>query len=103
MTGSEERLATGDALNVAARLQQAAAPGEVLIAAPTRALVGGAVDVEPVEPLVLKGKREPVSAFRLLGARAAVERRHDTQFVGRERELASIADAWERAVADAAV
>ena len=100
VTGSEERLATGDALNVAARLQQAAAPGEVLIAAPTRALAGGAVDVEAVEPLLLKGKREPVSAFRLLGARGAVERRHETQFVGREHELATIAEAWDRAVAD---
>ena len=88
VTGTEERLATGDALNVAARLQQAAAPGEVLIAAATRALAGDAVDVEPVEPLALKGKSEPVPAFRLLAARAAPERRHDTVFVGRERELA---------------
>ena len=100
VTGTEERLATGDALNVAARLQQAASPGEVLIAAPTRALAGGAVDVEPVEALVLKGKREPVSAFRLGAARAAVERRHETRFVGRERELASIAEAWDRAMVD---
>ena len=75
VTGTEERLATGDALNVAARLQQAALPGEVLIAEATRALVGDAVDVEPVEPLALKGKSEPVPAFRLLacprGVRAA--------------------------------
>ena len=100
VTGSEERLATGDALNVAARLQQAAAPGEALIAAATRELAADAVDVEPVEPLVLQGKKRPVSAFRLLGARAAVERRHDTTFVGRERELELIAAAWARAVAD---
>ncbi len=88
VTGTEERLATGDALNVAARLQQAAAPGEVLIAETTRALVGDAVDIEPVEPLVLKGKSEPVPAFRLVEARAAAERRHDTVFVGRDGELA---------------
>ncbi len=100
VTGSEERLATGDALNVAARLQQAAAPGEVLIAAPTRELAGAAVEVEAVEALVVKGKREPVSAFRLLVARAAVERRHETRFVGRKRELAVIAEAWGLAVAD---
>jgi class 3 adenylate cyclase len=100
VTGTEERLATGDALNVAARLQQAAAPGEVLIAAATRALVGNAVEVEPVEPLVLKGKSEPVAAYRLLEARAASERRHDTLFVGRERELALLGGAWGRALAE---
>src|SRR5712691_11474007 len=59
VTGTEERLATGDALNVAARLQQAAARGEVLIAAATRVLAGEAVEVVPLEPLLLKGKSEP--------------------------------------------
>src|SRR6476659_1099677 len=58
VTGTEERLATGDALNVAARLQQAASPGEVLIAEATFALVAETVEVEPVEPLELKGKSE---------------------------------------------
>src|SRR5262245_36346218 len=60
VTGTEERLATGDAVNVAARLEQAAQPGEVLIGEPTLALVGGAAEVEPVEALELKGKVEPV-------------------------------------------
>src|SRR5438128_10506395 len=92
VAGTEERLATGDALNVAARLQQAAQPGEVLIADATLALVAEAVDVEPLEPLELKGKREPVPAFRLLAARAASERRHETVFVGRERELALLGE-----------
>ena len=50
-----------------------------------------AVDAEPVEPLALKGKSEPVPAFRLVAARAAPERRHDTVFVGRERELGLLA------------
>src|SRR5690242_6167413 len=66
VTGTEERLATGDALNVAARLEQAAQPGEVLIGESTLALVRGAVDVEPVEPLSLRGKSEPARAFRLV-------------------------------------
>ena len=60
VTGTEERLATGDAVNVAARLEQAAAPGEILIGADTLALVAGAVEVGEVEPLELKGKAEPV-------------------------------------------
>ena len=100
VTGTEERLATGDALNVAARLQQAALPGEVLIAEATRALVVDAVDVEPVEPLALTGKSEPVTAFRLIGAREASERRHDTVFVGRARELALLGEAWGRVQAE---
>ena len=98
VTGTAERLVTGDAVNVAARFEQAAAPGEVLIGETTHELVKGAVDAEPVEPLVLKGKAEPVPAFRLLAAHAAPERRHDSLFVGRERELGLLTEAWERAV-----
>src|SRR5436189_748717 len=56
VTGTEERLATGDAVNVAARLEQAAQPGEVLLGAETYALVRDAVEVETVESLTLKGK-----------------------------------------------
>jgi len=100
VTGTEERLATGDAVNVAARLEQAAQPGEVLVGEPTLALVEGAVEVEPVEPLVLKGKAEPVPAYRLLGVREAPERRHEALFVGRERELATVRGAWERVRAE---
>src|SRR5687768_11585963 len=66
VTGTAERLATGDAVNVAARLEQTAAPGEVLISAETLAFAGAAVVAEPVEPLVLKGKAKPVAAFRLI-------------------------------------
>src|SRR5436190_12500129 len=65
VTGTEERLATGDALNVAARLEQAAQPGEILVGEETLRLVQGAVETEPVEPLELKGKRQPVAAQRL--------------------------------------
>jgi tetratricopeptide (TPR) repeat protein len=96
VAGTEERLATGDAVNVAARLEQAAQPGEMLVDEPTLALVREAVEVEPVEPLELKGKTKPVHAYRLLGVRDATERRHDARFVGRERELALLREAWER-------
>jgi class 3 adenylate cyclase/tetratricopeptide (TPR) repeat protein len=99
-TGTEERLVTGDAVNVAARLEAAAIPGDVLIGEPTRALVAGAAEVEPVEPLTLKGKADPVPAFRLLGVHDAPARRHDAPFVGRHRELAILTGAWERATAE---
>ena len=97
VTGTEERLATGDAVNVAARLEQAARPDEVLIGASTLALVRDAAEVEPVEPLTLKGKAAPVDAYRLLRVGAAPERRHDAPFVGRQRELALLREAWQRA------
>ncbi len=100
VTGTEERLATGDAVNVAARLEQAAQPGEVLIGEPTLALVRDAAEVEPIEPLELKGKAEPVPAYRLLRVRDAPERRHGELFVGRERELAILREAWERVRAE---
>src|SRR3954464_5832532 len=56
VAGTEERLATGDGFNLAAGVQQAAQSGEVGIADATFALAGDAVDVEPIEPLALKGK-----------------------------------------------
>ena len=97
VTGTEERLATGDAVNVAARLEQAARPGEVLLGEPTVQLVRGAVELSAGEPLELKGKAEPVSVYRLFAVRDAPERLHDMPFVGRERELTLLRAAWERA------
>ena len=62
---SGQRLATGDAVNVAARLEQAAAPGEILLGESTLELARHALDVEAVEPLALKGKSDLVAAYRL--------------------------------------
>jgi tetratricopeptide (TPR) repeat protein len=100
VTGTEERLATGDAVNVAARLEQAASPGEVLIGSSTFQLVREMVDAVPVEALTVKGKAEAVPAWRLDSVLAAPERRHESRFVGREGELRSIVQAWERANAE---
>jgi class 3 adenylate cyclase/tetratricopeptide (TPR) repeat protein len=100
LTGTEERLATGDAVNVAARLEQAAAPGEVLIGTETLALVGLAVEVGDERSLELKGKSEPVVGYPLDAVREAAERSHASHFVGRERELQQLVDAWHRALAE---
>ncbi len=100
VTGTEERLATGDTVNVAARLEQAAAPGEILIGDETMRLIRGSVDAEPVEPLELKGKSEPVPAFRLLRVGGEVGRRNAAPLVGRERELQALREAFARAVGD---
>jgi class 3 adenylate cyclase/tetratricopeptide (TPR) repeat protein len=97
VTGTEERLATGDVVNVAARLQQAAQPGETLLGETTLRLARDAVETEQVEPLHLKGKREPVPAWRLVAVTTAGEPRFDSPLVGRDKELRVLADAWERA------
>src|SRR5690348_2015069 len=90
VTGTKERLVTGDAVNVAARLEQAATPGEVLIGEATEGLLHQAVAAEPVEPLALKGKAEPVRAYRLVAVQDALTRDHGGRFVGRTREVASL-------------
>ena len=96
VAGTGETLATGDAVNVAARLEQAAPAGEILIGAATERLVRGAVDAEPVEPLELKGKSEPVPAFRVHGLVdevPAFTRPIHAPFVGRQEELGRLGNA----------
>lgn len=101
LMGEGENLAVGDAVNVAARLEQAAAPGEILLGPDTLRLVRDAVLVEALEPLALKGKSAGVPAFRLLAvdpAARGVARRMDVPMVGRARELRQLAEAWDRTV-----
>ena len=100
-----DALVLGDAVNVAARLEQAATPGEVLLGEPTWRLVRDAVTVEPVAPLTLKGKGQPVAAFRLLSVTPGVPghaRRLDAPMVGRERPLRLLRVVFEAAAGDGA-
>ena len=102
VTGEGDTLVTGDAVNVAARLEQAAEPGEVLIGEQTRRLVRDAAKVEP-SPVNAKGKSEPVDAFRLLDvdlAAAGFARRLGTPLVGRTGELQQLQQAFARAVSE---
>jgi class 3 adenylate cyclase/tetratricopeptide (TPR) repeat protein len=99
--GPGEAIVVGDAVNVAARLQAAAAPGEIVIGAATHGLVRDAVEVGPAESLELKGKSGPVLAYRLRQVSPGAEgRRHrlDAPMVGRQRELDMLHQAFERAV-----
>jgi class 3 adenylate cyclase/tetratricopeptide (TPR) repeat protein len=95
-----QRLVTGDTVNVAARLEQAAPALEVLVGEPTYRLVKDAVDVEPVEPLELKGKSERIPAYRLISVHGdeGVARRRESPLVGREAELELMTRAFEEAV-----
>jgi class 3 adenylate cyclase/tetratricopeptide (TPR) repeat protein len=97
-------IVTGDAVNVAARLEQAALPGEILLGSETLRLVRNDVVSEPLVPLELKGKAEPVAAHRLKAVTGATGRmrRMDSPLVGRRRELAALRRAFDLAIDDQA-
>jgi class 3 adenylate cyclase/tetratricopeptide (TPR) repeat protein len=103
-SGPGEAIVVGDAVNVAARLQTAAAPGEIVIGGATHGLVRDAVVVGRAESLELKGKADPVVAYRLQQVAPGAEghrRRLDAPMVGRERELDALQQAFERTVSAA--
>ncbi|MEK6275621.1 MAG: adenylate/guanylate cyclase domain-containing protein [Actinomycetota bacterium] len=96
-----QAFATGDAVNVAKRFEEAAPAGEILLGESTFRLVRDAVAVEAVEPLELKGKAGQIAAYRLLDV--ALEgrggtRRLDAPMVGREHERTLLEQAYARAV-----
>jgi class 3 adenylate cyclase/tetratricopeptide (TPR) repeat protein len=98
-----ETFVTGDTVNVAARFEQTAEPGEIVFGEETHRLVRDAVLVEPIEPLELKGKADRVAAFRLVDVTPgapAFARRLDSPLVGREEELGRLQRAFEEAVAE---
>jgi class 3 adenylate cyclase/tetratricopeptide (TPR) repeat protein len=97
-------LVVGDAVNLAARLEQVAEPGQVLLGRSTWSLVRDAVEVEPPEVLAIPGRQAGEPAYRLLrvlpGA-AGRTRRLDAPYVGRASELRLLRWAYQRAVAEA--
>ena len=81
---------TGDPVNTAARLEQAAGPGEILLGESTYQLVRDAVTIAPVAPIEAKGKTHPVIAYRLIGVGQDTAERTlggDGPIIGREHEL----------------
>jgi class 3 adenylate cyclase/tetratricopeptide (TPR) repeat protein len=102
---ASQTLVTGDAVNVAARLEQTAQPGEILIGDTTYRLTRDDVRVEPLDPLDLKGKADAIKAYRLvevLPSTPGVVRRLDSPMVGRDRQLSALTQAFDDAVADPA-
>jgi class 3 adenylate cyclase/tetratricopeptide (TPR) repeat protein len=100
-----QAFATGEAINLAARLQQTAAPGEILIGETTRRLLGDRVAVAEVPPFLVKGKRGPVSATRVLAVTSDTPPQSTimgSPFVGRQEELRLLRDTFERCVAERA-
>ncbi len=101
VTGTEERLATGDAVNVAARLEQAAKPGEVLLGEETYRLVRDGIEADATAPVDAKGKADPLSAYRLVSVQAdAPGRRHEAPMIGRERQRELLEGTFANVVSD---
>ncbi len=100
---SGHMLVTGDPVNVAKRLEEAARTGEILVGETTRQLVENATVLEPREDFTVKGKAEPIVAWNALAViegAPAYARRLDAPLVGREEELQALHEAFNAAVAE---
>jgi predicted ATPase/class 3 adenylate cyclase len=94
-----DTLVTGDPVNTAARLEQAASPGEILMGAATQRLVRDLTSTEAVDGIRLKGKETPVTAYRLLEVAppsTATARRLEGPMVGRRQELEQLTGVLSR-------
>lgn len=101
--GSGEAFVSGDAVNVAARLEQNATPGSILLGGATYRLVRDAVKVQPLPPMNLKGKSEAVDAFVLITVKEQLgesEKRLESRLVGRGDDLQLLQDAFDTSAAD---
>jgi class 3 adenylate cyclase len=97
-----EYTALGDAVNVAARMQTAAQPGTIVITEMTRRLTGDNFELEDLGAIAVKGKAEPIHAFRVLGRKALPARRRglasvglDSPMVGRDEPLTRLLEQLE--------
>jgi class 3 adenylate cyclase/tetratricopeptide (TPR) repeat protein len=103
-TTARDLIVTGDAVNVAARFEQIASPGQIVMGDETYRLLREAVVVEPLGPVEAKGKSEPLLAYALdhvVEGTLGRPRRLDAPMVGRRRALAVLEQAYEGAVEDA--
>ena len=93
-----EAMVAGDVVNTAARLQQHAPVGEIVVGEETYRATRDAIGYEPVEAVAAKGKAVPVAAWRALAPATASGERHlsTTPFVGRGREVGLLEATWER-------
>ena len=93
----------GDTVNTAARLQSAASRGQILVGAATAQACAGAIDLVEVDPIVAKGKDEPVAAFLAVAARDAAPRRirRRAPLIGRDLELGRLTELWQRVQGEA--
>ena len=93
-----EAMVAGDVVNTAARLQQHAPVGEIVVGEETYQATRSAIEYEPVEPVTAKGKAAPIAVWRAVAATSAAGARDlsSTPFVGRDREVGLLDATWER-------
>jgi DNA-binding SARP family transcriptional activator/tetratricopeptide (TPR) repeat protein len=99
-TEARQRLVTGEAVGIASRLEQASGSDEILVGEIAGRLIDHAAVLDPLGELDIKGRREPVRAYRLLElvpVAPAFEARNEAPLVGRKRELAALRKALKRA------
>ncbi|MGH2540248.1 MAG: tetratricopeptide repeat protein [Actinomycetota bacterium] len=104
-SGSRDRMLTGDAVNTAARLQSAAEPGEIVVGPGAHATTKGVIEYRELEPLELKGKAQPVPAWRALRIKARTRGQRpslglEARLVGREEELMVLKQTLRRVETD---
>ena len=99
---TDSTFATGEAVNVAARLQQAAGPGEILIGDAAYRLTQGRIEADPIGPLELRGFRRPIAAYRAVRALegASPLPKISAPFVGRDTELELLENTLARTIRD---
>lgn len=91
-----EYTALGDAVNVAARMQTSAQPGTIVITEMTRRLTGDTFDLEDLGAIEVKGKAEPIHAYRVIGRKAAPARRRGLASVGLDSPMVGRAEQLQR-------
>jgi class 3 adenylate cyclase/tetratricopeptide (TPR) repeat protein len=99
---TDSTFATGEAVNIAARLQQAAAPKQLLIGPTAHRLSFGRIQVEDVGPLDVRGRAEPIWVWSAVGLNDGGGRAHtiEAPFVGREPEVELLENTYKRTVRD---
>lgn len=103
--GERDRMVTGDAVNTAARLEQAAGPGDVVVGPATWAATRGAIEFAEMEPVTLKGKSLPVPAWRAVRVRAGRGGRRaklglEAPLIGRDEELTMLKETVRRTLVE---
>ena len=105
-TDARQRLVTGEAVGIASKLEAAADPDSIVVGELAGRLIDHAATLEPLGAIEIKGKRDPVQAYRLVDLSpiaATFAQRQDARLVGRKRELAGLRRTLKRAVDSSAV